>query len=105
VQASQVLRHRSRQTISVLTSLCALGHCHAETGKGLPQTIATKLEARNRLESHCMLQHYNLHSVELRGLAQTMKNSPRLVFLLHQTLLLALCIRVGSISWHQPNPD
>ena len=29
-------------------ALCT-GHCHAETGKGLPQTVATKLEAQNRL--------------------------------------------------------
>jgi hypothetical protein len=25
-------------------SLCARGYCHAETGKGLPQTVATMLE-------------------------------------------------------------
>ena len=31
------------------------GHCHDETGKGLSQTVATKLEAQNRLECHCML--------------------------------------------------
>ena len=37
---------------SVWTSLCARGHCRAETGKGLPQTVATKLEAQNRLECH-----------------------------------------------------
>uniref|UniRef100_A0A8C4NGI5 LRRCT domain-containing protein n=1 Tax=Eptatretus burgeri TaxID=7764 RepID=A0A8C4NGI5_EPTBU len=37
----------SRQTISVWTSLCARGHCRAETGKGLPQTVSTKLEAQN----------------------------------------------------------
>jgi cytochrome c553 len=23
------------------------GHCHAETGKGLPQTVATRLEAQH----------------------------------------------------------
>ncbi|KAK6307892.1 hypothetical protein J4Q44_G00211630 [Coregonus suidteri] len=53
---------------SVWTSLCAQGHCHAETGKGLPQTVATKLEAQNLLE--------DFPSLELRGLDQTMKNSP-----------------------------
>ncbi|KAK6303711.1 hypothetical protein J4Q44_G00261650 [Coregonus suidteri] len=31
------------------------GHCLAETGKGLPQTVATKLEAQNHLECHSML--------------------------------------------------
>ncbi|KAK6297583.1 hypothetical protein J4Q44_G00321660 [Coregonus suidteri] len=41
---------RSRQTNSEWTSLCARGHCDAETGKGLPQTVATKLEAQNHLE-------------------------------------------------------
>ena len=34
--------------------LCAWGHCHhAETGKGLPHTVATKSEAQNCLE--CVL--------------------------------------------------
>ena len=33
------------------------GPCHAETGKGLPQTVATKLETQNHLECHCMLEH------------------------------------------------
>ena len=35
--------------------LCARGHCHAKIGMGLPQNVATKLEAQNRLECHCML--------------------------------------------------
>ena len=35
-------------------ALCT-GSCHAETGKGLPQNVATKLEAENRLECNCML--------------------------------------------------
>ena len=55
VQVSQVLPHCSRQTISVWTSLCARGHCHSETGKGLPRTVATKFKAHNRLECYCML--------------------------------------------------
>jgi hypothetical protein len=37
-------------------ALCT-GHCHVETGKGLPQTVATKLEVQNRL---------SLYSVALR---------------------------------------
>jgi hypothetical protein len=40
------------KTISVWTSLCARGHSQAKTGKGLPQTVATKLEAQN---GNCML--------------------------------------------------
>ena len=43
--------HTVRQTISVWTSLCAPGPCHAETVMGLPQTVATKLEVQNRLVS------------------------------------------------------
>jgi hypothetical protein len=43
------------QTISIWTWLYAWGYCHAETAKGLPQTVATKLEAQNCLECHCML--------------------------------------------------
>jgi hypothetical protein len=35
--------------------LCAQGHCNAETGKGLPHPVATKLEAQNHLECYCML--------------------------------------------------
>ena len=31
------------------------GNCHAETGKGLSQTVVTKLETQNRLECSCML--------------------------------------------------
>jgi len=49
--------HTDRQTISVWTSLCAREHCHGERGKGLPQTVATKLEEQNHLECHCMLLH------------------------------------------------
>ena len=30
-----VLPHQSQLKMSVWTSLCARGHCHAETGKGL----------------------------------------------------------------------
>ena len=48
-------------------ALCT-GHCRAETGKGLPQTIATTLEAQNHLECHCIKISL------LRGLARTMKN-------------------------------
>ena len=43
------------KSFSIWTSLCAHGHCHSEKGMGLPQTVATKLEAQNRLECHCML--------------------------------------------------
>ena len=31
-------------------------HCHAETGKGFPQTVATNLEEQNCLESNCRLE-------------------------------------------------
>ena len=34
----------------------------------------------------------------LRGLARTMKNIPRPLFLLHQTLQLAKCIRAGTVA-------
>jgi hypothetical protein len=54
-----------RQTISLWTLLCAQGHCHTETAKGLPQTFAIMLEAQNHLECHCML----------KALARTMKTS------------------------------
>uniref|UniRef100_A0A8C4WWL3 Intraflagellar transport 140 homolog (Chlamydomonas) n=1 Tax=Eptatretus burgeri TaxID=7764 RepID=A0A8C4WWL3_EPTBU len=60
--------------------------------KGLPQTVATKLEAQNRQECHYMLK------------SRTMKNSPRLLFLLHQTLQLVLCIRAGSVLLASAKP-
>jgi hypothetical protein len=63
--------------ISLWTSLCARWYCHAETGKSLPQTVATKLEAQNHLECHCMM----CSSLELRGLAQTMKKQPQTIIL------------------------
>jgi hypothetical protein len=50
-------------------------------------------EAQYHIECHCI----NIPSLELRGLAQTMKNSPRPLFLLNQTLQLALCIGAGSV--------
>ena len=59
MQASQVIPNRSQQTVSVWTSLSAWGYFHAETGKGLPQNIATKLEDQNCLEM-------SLYAVALR---------------------------------------
>jgi hypothetical protein len=38
--------HTDEQPIFVWTSLCAQGHCRAETGKGLLQTVDTKLDHR-----------------------------------------------------------
>jgi hypothetical protein len=35
-----------------------LALCQAETGKGLPQTFATKLEAQNHLKSNFMLLRF-----------------------------------------------
>ena len=71
-------------------TLCmgALSCCNR---KGPPQTVATKLEAKNHLECHCML--FSLHW----SLALIMKNSPRPLFLRQQTLQLALCIGAGSV--------
>uniref|UniRef100_A0A0E9SHC0 Uncharacterized protein n=1 Tax=Anguilla anguilla TaxID=7936 RepID=A0A0E9SHC0_ANGAN len=42
------------KTISIWTSLCVRGLCHAETGKGPFQIVATKLEAQNHLECQCI---------------------------------------------------
>uniref|UniRef100_A0A4W5KB60 Endonuclease III-like protein 1 n=1 Tax=Hucho hucho TaxID=62062 RepID=A0A4W5KB60_9TELE len=42
--------------------------------------------------------------MEVRGLAQTMKNSPRPLFLLHQTLQLALGIGAGSVPLASAKP-
>lgn len=45
------------KTISSWSWLCAAGHCHAEAGKDLPRTVATKWEARYYLKYHCVLQN------------------------------------------------
>ena len=52
------------------------------------------------------LSRMSLYAVALRfpGLARTMLNSPRPLFLLHQTLQLALCIRVCSILLASAKP-
>ena len=50
VSRSQLREKKPREVF-----LCSQGHCHDETGKGLPQTIATMLEAQNHLVCHCML--------------------------------------------------
>lgn len=69
--SSPILRCEVSQSLSIMSGLeevfipvrllrrtlpyLAGGHCHAETGKGLPQTVATKLEAQNSLECHCIM--------------------------------------------------
>ena len=77
-------------------------HCIADTGKGLPQTVARKVRTT---ESSRM----SLYAVGFRfpftGLAQTMKNSHRLLFLFHQTLQLALCIGAGSVLLASTKPS
>ena len=88
----------------IWTSLCARGHCHVETGKALPQTVTTKLEAQ--------LSRMSLYAVALRfPFAGTKgprpnhgKKSPRPLFLIHQTLQLALCIGAGSILLASAKP-
>jgi len=45
VQANRVPPHQTRLTMCLWTLLCAQVHSHAGTAKGLPQTVATKLEA------------------------------------------------------------
>ena len=45
VRASQILPHQTHPTRPLWTMLCALGHSHAGTEKGLPLTVSTKLEA------------------------------------------------------------
>ena len=43
MQASQVLLHQTRSSMSLWTLLCALVHSHAGTGRGHPQTGSMKL--------------------------------------------------------------
>jgi hypothetical protein len=74
LQASQV--HPYRQTIS---GPCFVHWVIAETVKVLPQNVATKLKHRS---SKMSFYSVDFPSLELRGLAWIMKNSPRPLFLL-----------------------
>lgn len=65
VQASQDCPHWTGKTISLWNLFSAQGHCHMETGKGITQTVGTKLE------EHCWLKY------EKRGFSQTRKNRSR----------------------------
>ena len=98
----EVLSHRSQQTICVWTSIYAQGHCHAEKGKGLPRTVATKLEAHS--------SRMSLYTVALRvpfigtkGPSSNNKASPD-----HYSSFQTL---VGTMhwgrwfSWQPLNPD
>lgn len=57
---------------------------HAGTGKGLPQTDATNIVAPNCLNGVTILL------LDLRGLAQTLRSSPRPPSVIHQTVQVAL---------------
>jgi hypothetical protein len=48
------LFHTDLDNFCMDLTLCP-GAFHAKIGKGLPQTVATKLESQNRLECNCML--------------------------------------------------
>ena len=91
--------HKARY-IHKWTSLFAQGHCHAETGKGLPQTVATFGSPESSIMS--------LYAVALRfpftgikGPSPNHENITRPLFLLHQTLQSALRIGAGSVLLHQ----
>ncbi len=45
VQASQLLPHQTRSSMSLWTLICALVRSHVGTGRGHPQTVPTKLGA------------------------------------------------------------
>lgn len=68
--------------MSLWITLHARAQSH-QKNKGLPQIVAKTLEALNWLK--CLLRHWENPSLELRGLAWTLINSPRSVALLHQT--------------------
>ena len=77
--------------------LCARRHCHAETGKSLPQTVATKLEAQNGLNVivFCSIVPSAKHETQ----PQTIIPPP--------PKLTVSCYAYGQITlfWHPPNPD
>uniref|UniRef100_A0A0E9UED4 Uncharacterized protein n=1 Tax=Anguilla anguilla TaxID=7936 RepID=A0A0E9UED4_ANGAN len=50
----KLLLHHSQQNHFCMDLAVCQEACIAETGKGLPQIVATKLEAQNHLECHCI---------------------------------------------------
>ena len=76
MQASQVLPHQTRSSMSLWTLLCALVRSHVGTGRDHHQTVSTKLGTSNGPKSLGMLKHSEFISLELRGQAQLLKNDP-----------------------------
>ncbi len=97
MQASQVLPHQTRSSMSLWTLLCALVRSHVGTGRGHPQTVPTKLGAWNSPKYLGMLKHSDFLSLELRGQAQLLKNNPTPQSPLHQTSQLAQCSQTGTV--------
>jgi hypothetical protein len=104
VEADKVLPHRSQQTISVWTSLCARGHCQGETGKGHPPIFCHNVRSTE-------LSRMSLYAVALR-FPFTGTKGPNLnhekqlqpLFHHHHTLQLALCIGAGTVFLASAKP-
>ena len=106
MQSSQVLPHRSRRTISVWTSLCARGHGHAETGKGLPQTVATKLEAQISSGMSLYAAALRFHFTGMKGSSLNHEKQPQTIIPPPPNMTVAMnAFAQVAFSWHPPNSD
>ena len=77
------------------TLLCALGHSHAGTEKGLPQTVPTRSTQLSKMFWYAEELRFPFTGTE--GPRQPLKNNPIALSLLHQTLLSAQCSQAGNV--------
>ena len=80
-------------------------HCHAETGKVLPQTVAKKLEAQSRLECHCTVA-LRIPFTGTKGPSLNHEKQLQTHYSSY-TNLYSWHYALGQVafSWHPPNPD
>ena len=102
MQANQVLPHQSTNHFSMDLALCP-GALSCWNRKGPSPNCCYKVESTE-------LSRLSLYAVALRfpfagrGLARTMKNRPRTLFIVHQTLQLTLCFGAGSVLLASAKP-
>jgi hypothetical protein len=102
VHVSQILPHRFWTNHFYMDLALCMGVLSCWNSKGPSPNCCHKVGSTelSRMSLYAIVLK---SSLELRGLARTMKNSPR-PFFLHQTLQLALCIRSGSLLLASAKP-
>ena len=93
----------STNHFSMDLALCA-GHCHDETGKILPQTVATKFKSTELSIMSLYAVVSRLPFTGNKGPSPNHEKQPQPIIPPHQTLQLALCIRAGNILFASAKP-